>query len=76
MRGAAHVGEERPGVLNRLLAGITALHLRGQTMACADVESPALRALTVIFHRTASLPGALRLPGHPVALSSKLKEEH
>lgn len=53
------MGEERSGLLNNMLEGITSLNLRGHGMFCSDIASPSLRCLTVIFPM-AALPGAGR----------------
>ena len=44
------VAEERPGLLNKVLGGLTGLHLRVGSMDCSDIASPNLRCLTVIMH--------------------------
>ena len=43
------MGEEKPGLLNSILEGLTSLHLRGWSMLCSDIASPNLRCLTVII---------------------------
>ena len=54
--GKVDLGEKSQGVLNKMLEGVTSLHLRGSEMHCSDVASPTLHCLTAIVH-------ASRLPG-------------
>ena len=59
--GRSDVGEEKPGLLNKILKGLTSLHMRASSLRCSDIASPNLRCLSVIklskFDR-GSLPGA------------------
>lgn len=55
--GLLTLGEERPGLLNEMLEGISSLHLRGQLLLCSDITSPSLRCLTLLFPM-AGLQGA------------------
>ena len=52
------VGEEKPGLLNKMFEGLTSLHLRATSMPCSDIASPNLRCLTVIMRGLNDLPGA------------------
>ena len=64
MLHASCLGEEKPGLLRRLLEGISSLHLRLEgrgPMRCGDIASPNLRCLTVLKHHISKhggLPGA------------------
>ena len=44
------VAEEKPGLLNKVLEGLTSLHLRVDALHCSDITSPNLRCLTVILN--------------------------
>ena len=52
------VAEEKPGLLNKVLEGLTSLHLRALSMQCSDIASPNLCYLTVIKLDSGRLPGA------------------
>ena len=54
------VAEERPGLLNRVLEGLTSLHLRAFALRCSDVASPDLRCLTLILSRDGDELGRLQ----------------
>ncbi len=59
VHGNSQVGEDTPGLLNKVLEGLTSLHLRAWNMDCSDVASPTLRCLTVIsFDNPGCLLGA------------------
>ena len=70
--GASHLGEEKPGLLNQILEGLTSLVLRGWTMLCSDIASPTLRCLTVLTLSTRRLPGA-RAPDSRIYVERKTK---
>ena len=52
VHGYFNVEEENPGLLNKVLEGLTSLHLRVFDMRCSDIASPNLRCLTVIMRET------------------------
>ena len=55
--GQVAFAEEKQGILNTVLEGVTSLHLAGSDMRCSDIASPSLRYLTALLH-TRRLPGA------------------
>ena len=62
IKGAGNFGEQQSDTLNALLQCVTTLHLRGQSMLCHDIASPALTHITVIFPAMQALPGAADRP--------------
>ena len=44
------VTEQKPGLLNKVLEGVTSLLMRARSMECSDIVSPNLRCLTVIIY--------------------------
>ena len=54
------MAEEKPGLLNKVLEGLTSLYLSASAMRCSDIASPNLRCLTAIInggHEPGSLQG-------------------
>ena len=53
------VAEEKPGLLKKVLDGLTSLHLRASALDCSDIASPNLRCLAIMLDdRLRRLQGA------------------
>ena len=44
------LAEQKPGLLNKVLEGVTRLLMRARSVDCSDIASPNLRCLTVIIY--------------------------